>query len=64
MADDPYTIAAQLISERGPEGALDIVRSAIADAHSSGDNYGLSIWREVRVAVRNYPVDEVSEQSA
>ena len=64
MQDDPQSIAKQLISERGPEGAVEMVRAAIAEAHTSGDNYGLSIWREVRLAVRNHPVEEVPEPSA
>jgi hypothetical protein len=64
MVENPRSIASQLISERGPEGAVKTVREAIAAAHSSGDNYGLSIWREVRLAVRNHPIDEVSEPAA
>ena len=63
MEDNPHSIAEQLISERGPEGAVETVREAIAAAHSSGDNYSLSIWREVRLAVRNYPGDKILEPS-
>jgi len=61
MRDDPQSIAKELISERGPEGAVETVRAAIAAAHTNGDNYGLSIWREVRLAVRNHPADEIPE---
>jgi hypothetical protein len=53
MPDEPRQIAEQLIAERGADGALAAVRAAIAQAHADGDNYGLSIWREVRQAVRS-----------
>ena len=54
MAEDPQSIAERLIAEHGPAGALAAVRSAIEDAHARGDNYRLSVWREVRVAVRTF----------
>lgn len=53
MEDAPRRIAAQLISERGPDGALATVRAAVEEAHARGDNYRLSVWREVRLAIRN-----------
>lgn len=52
MPDKPQQIAEELIAERGADGALATVRAAIAEAHAYGDNYRLSVWREVRQAVR------------
>ena len=53
MNEESRRLAEELISERGPDGALAAVRAAIEQAHSDGDNYGLSVWREVRRIVRD-----------
>jgi len=55
MKDDPSQIANNLIAQHGVDGALESVREGIATAHADGDNYGLSVWREVRRALRNKP---------
>ena len=52
MRDDPKQIAEHLIEQHGLDGALKAAREGIAAAHASGDNYGLSVWREVRRALR------------
>jgi len=39
------------------------VRAGIATAHADGDNYGLSIWREVRWVLRAKP-DDADDQEA
>ena len=51
MKDDLSLIAGHLIEEHGVEGALEKVREGIELAHDIGDNYRLSVWREVRRAL-------------
>ena len=53
MNDDPNQIAHDLIAQHGADGALNSVRDEIASAHADGDNYRLSVWREVRRALRD-----------
>ena len=48
MKDDPNQIADNLIEQHGVDGALEMVREGIATAHANGDNYRLSVWRDVR----------------
>ncbi len=48
MKDDPSQIADSLIEQHGVDGALEMVREGIATAHANGDNYRLSVWRDVR----------------
>ena len=55
MKDNPIQIANNLIAQHGVDGALASVREGIATAHAEGDNYGLSVWREVRRALRDKP---------
>ena len=47
MKDDPIQITDHLIEKHGVDGALERVREGIETAHANGDNYGLSVWREV-----------------
>jgi len=53
MRDNPDQLASHLIEQHGIEGALTAAIEGIAAAHASGDNYGLSVWREVRRALRD-----------
>ncbi len=53
MNDDPNQIANDLIEQHGVDGALNTVREGIETAHANGDNYRLSVWREVRRALRD-----------
>jgi len=53
MRDNPDQLASHLIEQHGVDGALKAAREGIAAAHASGDNYGLSVWREVRLALRD-----------
>ena len=55
MKDDPFQIASKLIAQHGVDGALASVREGIATAHAKGDNYGLSVWREVSRVLRDKP---------
>ena len=52
MNDDPSQIADHLVQQHGIDGALEAVREGIAAAHESGDNYRLSVWREVTQALK------------
>lgn len=54
MRDDPEEIAAHLVREHGRDGALAAVDEGKMKAIQSGDNYSLSVWREVRVALQSY----------
>ncbi len=48
LRDDPQVIAEYLVQEHGLEGALDRATEGTTAAQEQGDNYGLSIWREVK----------------
>ncbi len=48
MPDDPKQIAKFLIREHGLDDALARVVTEIATAHEEGDNYALSVLREVK----------------
>lgn len=48
MNDDPNLIADHLIGQHGGDGALAVVRDGIAMEKANGNNYRLSVWREVR----------------
>ena len=52
MSDNPSQIATALIEQHGTDGALELVRREIAEVHAAGDNYRLSVWREVRRALQ------------
>jgi len=48
MSHDPKEIADHLVQQHGENGAFQIaVENAIA-MQNSGDNYALSIWRDVK----------------
>ncbi len=46
--DDPQTIAEDLIQEHGLDHALKQAMDGTAAAQRLGDNYQLSVWREVK----------------
>lgn len=48
MKDDPTQIADWLIDELGADAAKQAVLDGIMMAQDVSDNYGLSVWREVR----------------
>ena len=52
MPDDPKQIANFLIREHGLNDALARVAAEITTAHEEGDNYALSVWREVKRILR------------
>lgn len=53
MNDHPSQIAGHLVEQFGMDGALEAVRNGVAEAHAAGDNYRLSVWRDVRRILRN-----------
>ena len=53
MSNDPNQIADYLIEQRSFDGALIAVQEGIATAHTEGNNYRLSVWREVRRVLRD-----------
>ena len=48
MADSPKEIADQLVEEHGITRALQTATEGTTAAQHEGDNYALSIWREVK----------------
>ena len=53
MNDDPKQLADYLTQQHGsPEAALKIAVEGTTVANKSGDNYALSIWREVKSILR------------
>ena len=50
--DDPHEIARYLIDTQGIEGAFRAVMDCVERCHGDGDNYALSVWREVRNLLR------------
>jgi len=63
MKDDPNAIAAWLTEEHGLKDAERVVLDSIFKAQNVGDNYGLSVWREVRqtLAKRSDDTNRYSE---
>ncbi len=52
LRDDPSAIAEQLVQEYGLEGALVRAAERTTAAQEQGDNYGLSVWRDVKRILR------------
>ncbi len=52
LRDDPHVIAEYLVQEHGLEGALDRATEGTTAAQDRGDNYGLSVWRDVKRLIR------------
>jgi len=48
MKDNPVEIAEHLIKVNGLEGALEKTLAGILKSNAKGDNYSLSVWRDVR----------------
>ena len=52
MNDNPSQIVDHLVGQHGVDGAFEAVREGIEAAKENGDNYRLSVWREVRVVLQ------------
>jgi hypothetical protein len=48
MKNDHVQITERLIAKHGLEGASEVAIDAVLKAQDTGDNYALSVWREVR----------------
>lgn len=48
MRDDPKQIADYLCQQFGSEGALAHAVEKTQEAQRAGDNYALSVWRDVK----------------
>ena len=53
LKDDPSDISEYLIQEKGIDGAFQKASDGIMKSQKDGDNYALSVWREVRTILRN-----------
>jgi hypothetical protein len=53
MRSDPQAIAEQIIRDHGLEGALARAAEGTSDAQRDRDNYQLSVWREVKMILRD-----------
>ena len=52
MRDNPEEIADHLEKEHGLDKALSVVAEGKTEAIRNGQNYTLSIWREVKVILK------------
>ncbi len=52
MSGDPNGIANSLIQELGIDGAVQKAMSETATASREGNNFNLSVWREVKRILR------------
>ena len=52
MTNDPRSIAGRLIAEHGLDGAISKALEEILVAQDAGDNYALSVWRDVKRLLR------------
>jgi hypothetical protein len=64
--DNARDIAEFLLEEEGAERALETAFAGIARAHANRDYYLLSVWREVRIVLRNRQdtVREMEQESS
>ena len=53
LNDDPFVIAEYLIQENGIDHAIQVAGDGTTKAQQDGDNYALSVWREVKTILRN-----------
>ena len=52
MSDDPNQIAEFLVQEHGLDRTLQTAIEGVTAAQEEGDNYSLSVWREVKRILR------------
>jgi hypothetical protein len=52
MSDDPYQISECLVEEYGLDHALPKALEEAVAAQEKGENYNLSVWREVKQILR------------
>jgi hypothetical protein len=54
MFDDPNEIAASLVAQHGLDVARQVALDGVIDMQQTGDNYRLSIWRDVRRLLKGW----------
>ena len=64
MHDAPKDIAEYLIQEHGLDGALAAAIEGAILAQQDGDNYALSIWREIKAVIRHQLAERSEEQNS
>jgi hypothetical protein len=52
IKDDPSDIAEYLIQENGIDQAIQMANNGTIKAQQDGDNYALSVWREVKTLLQ------------
>lgn len=55
---DPRQTAAYLLQQHGHRRAYDVVLKGVFQAQEDGDNYRLSVWREVKLLLSKAVVPE------
>lgn len=60
MHYDPKEIANDMIQEHGYDGALSAAIEGAIEAQRAGDNYTLSVWREIKAIIRK----QISDRAA
>jgi hypothetical protein len=63
VRDNPKEIADQLVKEHGLDKALTVVAEGKTEAIRSGQNYTLSIWREVKVFLKRQADGDEADKS-
>ena len=53
LNDDPLDVAEYLIQENGIDRAIQVTSDGVMKSQQNGDNYALSVWREIKVILRN-----------
>lgn len=62
--DNATDIAQFLLDEEGEDGAVKAALDGIARAHANKDYYLLSVWREVRIILRQRQAANGETESA
>jgi hypothetical protein len=52
LKDDPSNIADYLIQENGIDGVIQEASDGVIKSKQDGENYALSVWREVKTILR------------
>ena len=63
MHDDPRDIAAYMVQQHGLDGALSAAIEGAIGAQHDGDNYSLSVWREIKAVIRARLAERVAAQA-
>ena len=61
MMNVPAQIADWLVQEHGPDGAYKAALDGALEAQREGDNYRLSVWREVKRVLATRKATESDE---